>query len=438
MSVTTLPRGRSSSRIACLYGLLIVANLAAWAWAWTAFAHRPALLGTALLAWVFGLRHAVDADHIAAIDNVVRKLMQERRRPITVGLWFSLGHSTVVVLASIAIAGTAAALQGRLDAAKEIGGVVGTAVTAAFLLVIAAVNIITLRGIWRSFAAVRRGEPLAADRAAQRRHGQIRVRRHRHLRGVLDRVVCDLSLERPRADRRGRNLTVADSGSLSARLRHVYWVGGGSGAGKSTIARRLATQHGLRLYSTDDAMADHGRRSRPEDCPSLTEFKKMSMDERWVDRSPETMFETFHWFRGEGFGLIAEDLLQLPPDEGVIVEGFRLLPLLVKPLLHDPRQGVWLIPTPEFRLAAFASRGPLLSIAARTSNPERALSNVLERDRLFTAYLRDAATKTGVPVIGVDTRMTESVLEHRVATLFGLRSGRRNFDGIPAAGDIDP
>jgi hypothetical protein len=66
------------------------------------------------------------------------------------------------------------------------------------------------------------------------------------------------------------------------------------------------------------------------------EFVKISMDQRWVDRSPQTMLETFHWFRGEGFGLIIEDLLALPPDQGVIAEGFRLLPHLVKPLLHDP------------------------------------------------------------------------------------------------------
>jgi len=203
-------------------------------------------------------------------------------------------------------------------------------------------------------------------------------------------------------------------------LRHVYWVGGGSGAGKSTIARRLATRHGLRLYSTDEAMADHSRRGRPEDCPFLTEFKKMSMDQRWVDRSPQTMLETFHWFRGEGFGLIVEDLLKLPSDEGVIVEGFRLLPQLVKPLLHHPSQGVWLIPTPAFRLATFASRGSVWSIAEKTSNPERALSNLLERDRLFTAYLKDMAEKAGVPVINVDNSIAESVLENRVASQFGL------------------
>jgi hypothetical protein len=149
-----------------------------------------------------------------------------------------------------------------------------------------------------------------------------------------------------------------DSGSLTSRLRHVYWIGGASGAGKSTIARRLVDKHGLRLYSTDEAMGDHAHRWLPEDCPNLTEFVKMSMDQRWVDRSPQTMLETFHWFLGEGFDLIVEDLLALPPDQGVIAEGFRLLPHLVKPLLHDPSRCVWLIPTPEFRLVAFEAAAP--------------------------------------------------------------------------------
>jgi hypothetical protein len=148
------------------------------------------------------------------------------------------------------------------------------------------------------------------------------------------------------------------------------------------------------------------------------------MDERWADRSPQTMLETFHWFRGEGFGLIVEDLLQLPPDEGVIVEGFRLLPQLVGPLLDRSSQGVWLIPTPEFRFAAFESRGSLWSIAGKTSLPDRALSNLLERDRLFTVQLRDMAEQAGAPVINVDGSLTEDVLERRIETQFGLRSGR--------------
>src|SRR5947209_17078709 len=103
-------------------------------------------------------------------------------------------------------------------------------------------------------------------------------------------------------------------------------------------------------------MADHGRRSTPADSPFLAEFAAMDMDERWVQRSPKTMLETFHWFRGEGFGLIVEDLLRLLGQTNVIAEGFRLLPHLVKPLA-EPGHAVWLLPTPEFRQAAFDSRG---------------------------------------------------------------------------------
>ena len=178
--------------------------------------------------------------------------------------------------------------------------------------------------------------------------------------------------------------------SLTSRLRHVYWIGGASGAGKSTIARRLADKYGLRLYSTDEAMGGHAHRWLPEDCPNLTEWVKMSMDQRWVDRPPQTMLDTFHWFRGEGFGLIIEDLVALPQGQGVIAEGFRLLPHLVKPLLHDPSHSVWLIPTPEFRLAAFESRGTMWTIPNKTSNPKRALSNLLAYVRHDNVALDDS------------------------------------------------
>src|SRR3954462_5292858 len=102
-------------KIVAIYALLVTANVAAWAWALLAFHDRPVLLGTCFLAYSFGLRHAVDADHIAAIDNVTRKLMQEGKRPVTTGLFFSLGHSSVVVLATIAVAATAAAFKDRLE-----------------------------------------------------------------------------------------------------------------------------------------------------------------------------------------------------------------------------------------------------------------------------------------------------------------------------------
>jgi high-affinity nickel-transport protein len=145
------------ARIVAIYALLAVFNLSAWAWAFIAFRHFPLLLGTALLAYSFGLRHAVDADHIAAIDNVTRKLMQDGKRPVAVGFMFSLGHSTVVVLGAAAIAGATLTLQYRLEKFRSTGELIGTLVSAFFLFAIAIANLIVLRSIYRAFVRVRRG-----------------------------------------------------------------------------------------------------------------------------------------------------------------------------------------------------------------------------------------------------------------------------------------
>jgi high-affinity nickel-transport protein len=147
------------ARIIGIYAILLAFNLIVWFWALVAFHHYPVLLGTAFLAYSFGLRHAVDADHIAAIDNVTRKLMQEGKRPVAVGFMFSLGHSTVVVIGAIAIAATALAFQHRIDAIRDVGGMIGTSVSTLFLFGIAFVNLVVLQGIYRTFMRVRRGEP---------------------------------------------------------------------------------------------------------------------------------------------------------------------------------------------------------------------------------------------------------------------------------------
>ncbi|ACL63297.1 HoxN/HupN/NixA family nickel/cobalt transporter [Methylobacterium nodulans] len=148
---------RVGAKVGLTYALLVAANVAAWAAAFLAFSDRPALLSTAFLAYAFGLRHAFDADHIAAIDNVVRKLMQEGKQPYSVGFFFSLGHSTIVILASVLIAATAAALKDSLNQFHDLGGVIGTAVSAAFLLAIGIANLFILRGVWAAFTRVRQG-----------------------------------------------------------------------------------------------------------------------------------------------------------------------------------------------------------------------------------------------------------------------------------------
>lgn len=136
--------------------ILAVANISSWVWAFLAFQEHTAMLAVCLLAWGYGLRHAVDADHIAAIDNVSRKLMQQHKQSFTTGAWFSLGHSTIVILASIGVALTIRAFSNDMDWMQDVGGVIGTSVSAAFLLLLAVVNFVIFCNVFRAFRKLKR------------------------------------------------------------------------------------------------------------------------------------------------------------------------------------------------------------------------------------------------------------------------------------------
>ena len=151
------------SRLIGVYAFLIGANVLIWAWALGVLHDKPVLLGTALLAYSFGLRHAVDADHIAAIDNVTRKLMQQGQRPVGVGFYFSLGHSAVVVVLSVAVAFAATAVSGSFDSLKAFGDVVGTSISALFLFAIAILQHPRADLDLAHLQAVRRGEPFVEN-----------------------------------------------------------------------------------------------------------------------------------------------------------------------------------------------------------------------------------------------------------------------------------
>ncbi|WP_432564151.1 hypothetical protein [Kineococcus sp. SYSU DK003] len=207
------------------------------------------------------------------------------------------------------------------------------------------------------------------------------------------------------------------------RLRHVRWLGGGSGAAKSTVARELNHRYGVSVYATDDVMAEHASRLSPRQAPLLHRFAAMTMDERWVTRAPREMLETFHWFAGEGFALVVEDLLESPSDRVVVAEGFRLLPHLVRPLLTGPGQALWLLPTPQFRHRALRARGGTMTIAGRTSDPDRALANLLERDALFTERLAEDLAGAADEAVVVDGSASLRELTDRVARRFGLSRG---------------
>lgn len=168
--------------------ILAMVNLLIWLIALSLFHHFALLIGTAALAYTFGLRHAIDADHISAIDNVTRKLMQDGQRPTLVGFFFSLGHSTIVVLLSVVIAATASKIQSRFPAMQHIGGLIGTSVSAFFLLAIAAINLLILRSVVGAFNRVKRGEPYD-DRDLDAMMLQLGIM-GRILRPILNVVDC--------------------------------------------------------------------------------------------------------------------------------------------------------------------------------------------------------------------------------------------------------
>ncbi|WP_445219759.1 HoxN/HupN/NixA family nickel/cobalt transporter [Bradyrhizobium sp. Pa8] len=154
------PRPRQTTNNLITLTLILAANVAIWTWTLQALSGRPELLGTALLAYVFGLRHAFDPDHIAAIDNVVRKLMQEQKPASLVGFYFALGHSSIVMLASIAISGTALSID--ISAFGNFN-LIRTLVSAFFLLAIGLANYFILKSVWAAFLRVYRGEAVTSE-----------------------------------------------------------------------------------------------------------------------------------------------------------------------------------------------------------------------------------------------------------------------------------
>jgi nickel/cobalt transporter (NiCoT) family protein len=143
-------------RLFTIFGALAALNIGVWLWSFAVLRDRTALLGIALVVYGLGLRHAVDADHIAAIDNVTRKLMQAKKRPVTVGFFFAMGHSAVVILVAAAVAAIATMLS-RFMGLREIGSIVSTGASALFLLLIAAMNIAIFLSIYKNYCRVRSG-----------------------------------------------------------------------------------------------------------------------------------------------------------------------------------------------------------------------------------------------------------------------------------------
>lgn len=188
----------------------------------------------------------------------------------------------------------------------------------------------------------------------------------------------------------------APAGALS----HVLWIGGATDAGKSTVADMLAERHGLQVYHYDRRDLAHHERLAATSA-TYRAWLDASLDERWVYPEPEELLAvTLRSFR-DRFPLVIEDLLAFPTERHVVAEGFGLLPEYVVPLLASHSRGLWLVPTDEFKRASMLRRNKP-SFAARTSDPGRARRNLLARDMLLAAHIREQARQLGCTLYEID------------------------------------
>lgn len=205
----------------------------------------------------------------------------------------------------------------------------------------------------------------------------------------------------------------------------VLWIGGSPCAGKTSIAGALAAKYSLHVYHYDRHEPDHiARCADSSNFPALSAFLAMSMDERWVLRSPAAMADNVVASWTERFPLVVEDLLVLDmcKAKAIVAEGPGLFPELVHPLISNPHQAIWLVPTEEVIRTVRTSRPS--AVWRKTGDPDRALENLIRRDILLAAYVKRQATELGLSVLNVDWSVP---LEQMTATV------ESHFSPLPAA-----
>ena len=143
--------------LAGLYGFIALLHVLGWGLFLYYSAHYPALIGLGFVAYMFGLRHAFDADHIAAVDDTVRYMMQKGKRPLGIGFFFSLGHSTIVLCLAVAIAIASVAVKQNLPEMQNLGGIIGASVSGVFLWVIGILNLLVLLDILKVWEKAKAG-----------------------------------------------------------------------------------------------------------------------------------------------------------------------------------------------------------------------------------------------------------------------------------------
>jgi len=192
--------------------------------------------------------------------------------------------------------------------------------------------------------------------------------------------------------------------SRADTLQNVLWIGGSVCAGKTSAATMLADRYSLRRYHFDRQEPLHIERRVTERHPYLTEFMAMTMDQRWVLRSPEEMAQhTIGLWSEERFPMVIDDLIAMNSEGAIVAEGAGLFPEKVAPLLTDRRAAIWLVATAACIRRIRRVRGE--GVTRSTSDPERAFENLVARDTLMAQHVRREAEARGLTVVEIEAEV---------------------------------
>jgi 2-phosphoglycerate kinase len=211
-------------------------------------------------------------------------------------------------------------------------------------------------------------------------------------------------------------MSISPDTEKKVRLSHVLWIGGATDSGKSTVAHNLADRWGIQVYHCDRADARQTE-ILAKSIPEVSLFMQASLEERWVQPTPKMMFEYLLRTFPYRFQLVIQELMELPREQAVIVEGFGLLPELVSPVLSSPNQAIWFVPTDTFKWDSLVRRNKP-SFSSQVSDPEKARLNLLARDKMLADYYRQQVPSYGYRLLEIDGLCSVEEVTHLVAIHF--------------------
>lgn len=202
----------------------------------------------------------------------------------------------------------------------------------------------------------------------------------------------------------------------------MFWLGGSPCAGKTSIGDILAARFDLDVYSVDEAFEAHAQKFDPELHPTLTRWRASSWNQRWM-QPLETLVRDVIACYQEHFTLILADVLSMPKDRPLLVEGTALLPRQVAGVLAERSRAIWVVPTPDFQTEHYARRGWVPGVLEQCDEPEAAFHNWMERDAGFARWLTSEVEALGLELLRVDGQRTieenaEAVASHFKPTPF--------------------